>query len=142
MKKLVLYGVITLALLLSASCSNGQGDSGSSSKTKNDPPATTEDTPSPAASDTVKGSLTFVSGGDITIKADGTVFTATPTIPGEYTYEWYLNDVKQTSETNQCAIDTDALSVGFYKILVKATSSTGIVYVTEFEWAMIGQATA
>lgn len=141
MKKLVLYGVITLALLLSASCSNGQGDSGSSSKTKNDSPAATEDTPSPASSDTVKGSLTFVSGGDITIKAEGETYIATPVIPGEYTYEWYLNDVKQSSETNQCVIDPTNLPVGYYKLLVKATSSTGIIYVTEFEYGIVGELT-
>lgn len=140
MKKLILYGILCFALLLSVSCSNDAGSSESPSEPET-PAPTQPANDNPPSSDTVKGTLTFISGGDIKIVADGTVFTATPTIPGEYTYEWYLNDVKQTSETNQCAIDTDALSVGFYKILVKATSSTGIVYVTEFEWAMIGQAT-
>ena len=84
--------------------------------------------------------LTFVSGGDVTVELSDNSFHAQPSIAGTYTYEWYLNNVKQSSETDTCSIDVQNLAEGFYTLVVKATSSTGIVYVSQYSLPVYGQA--
>ena len=88
----------------------------------------------------MNSTLNFVSGGDVEIVANGNIYVATPTIAGSYTYEWYLNDVKQSSETNECAIFPENLQTGIYTLVVKAISSTGIVYVSQFPGYIVGEA--
>lgn len=79
----------------------------------------------------VNGSLNFISGGDVEIVADGNIYEARPTIEGTYTYEWYLNNEKQTVTENR--IDLSQLTAGYYILTVKATNTeTGVVYVSNF----------
>lgn len=79
--------------------------------------------------------LTFISGGGVQILAEKKFnFRAVPDIIGVYTYEWYLNNIKQKSTTEYYTIVTENLQPGYYSITVKATNSvTGMVYVTQFE---------
>ncbi len=80
---------------------------------------------------TANGSLNFISGGDVRIQADGNIYEAIPSIAGTYTYEWYLNNEKQTVTENR--IDLSQLTAGYYILTVKATNTeTGIVYVSNF----------
>lgn len=71
-------------------------------------------------------------GNDIKIVAEGKVYKAVATLQGTYSYEWYLNDVKQDCE--ESSIDLSQLSAGYYILTVKVTNSaTGFVYVSTFE---------
>ena len=80
---------------------------------------------------TANGSLNFISGGDVEIVADGNIYEARPSIAGTYTYEWYLNNEKQTVTENR--IDLSQLTAGYYILTVKATNTeTGIDYVSNF----------
>lgn len=76
-------------------------------------------------------SLTFVGEGDVSIQSNGNTFTATPNYNcGTCSYEWYFNNVKQTSVANSCTIDTTGLQPGYYELFVKATNSDGVYYIT------------
>ena len=64
--------------------------------------------------------------------AEGKVYKAVATLQGTYSYEWYLNDVKQDCE--ESSIDLSQLSAGYYILTVKVTNpATGFVYVSTFE---------
>lgn len=81
-------------------------------------------------------SITFVSGGNITVSMNGSTFTATPSIQGTYTYEWFLQGVQQSSTTNTCTIQASSLLSGFYELIVKANCSNGINYVSCYQLAI------
>ncbi len=71
-------------------------------------------------------------GNDIKIVAEGKVYKAVATLQGTYSYEWYLNDVKQ--DCDKSSIDLSQLSAGYYILTVKVTNpATGFVYVSTFE---------
>ncbi len=84
--------------------------------------------------------LFFVSGGNVEIVPEGGSFHAKPEIDGTYTYEWYLNNDKLSSNTEYCTIDVSSLAEGVYALVVKATSSTGIVYVSQYSLPVYGEA--
>ena len=84
--------------------------------------------------------LFFVSGGDVEIVPEGGSYHAKPEIDGTYTYEWYLNNNKLSSNTEYCTIDVSSLAEGVYALVVKATSSTGIVYVSQYSLPVYGEA--
>ncbi len=68
--------------------------------------------------------LTFMTGTDITITADGNTFTATPSVAGTYTYAWYINEVQQSSTTNTFTLDTTGMDPGYYTLTVTAVSDS------------------
>ncbi len=71
-------------------------------------------------------------GNDVTIVAEGNVYKAETILPGIYSYEWYLNDVKQDCEDN--SIDLSQLAAGYYILTVKVTNpATGFVYILTYE---------
>ena len=70
-------------------------------------------------------------GSDVEIVADGNIYKANTTLQGTYSYEWYLNDVKQ--DCKESSIDLSQLPAGYYILTVKVTNTdTGFVYVSTF----------
>lgn len=75
-------------------------------------------------------------GNDVEIVADGNIYKANTTLQGTYSYEWYLNDVKQDCE--ESSIDLSQLPAGYYILTVKVTNTaTGVVYVSTFEHPIV-----
>ncbi len=76
-------------------------------------------------------------GNDVKIVADGNIYKAEIKLPGNYSYEWYLNDVKRDNE-EASSIDLSQLSAGYYILTVKVTNTaTGVVYVSTFEHPIV-----
>ena len=70
-------------------------------------------------------------GNDVEIVADGNIYKANTSLQGTYSYEWYLNDVKQ--DCKESSIDLSQLPAGYYILTVKVTNTdTGFVYVSTF----------
>ena len=71
-------------------------------------------------------------GNDIKIVAEENVYKVETTLPGTYSYEWYLNDAKQDCE--ESSIDLSQLAAGYYILTVKVTNpATGFVYISTYE---------
>ncbi len=88
--------------------------------------------------------LTLVSGGEVTLSkgelTGGRIpFTAQPSVPGTYTYEWYFYSsqygyIKQDGETSAvCKILIEGWPHDYYQVVVKAISSTGIIYTSNYQ---------
>lgn len=74
------------------------------------------------------GTLTFITGIEVQIVADGTsAFIAQTSVQGTYTYEWYLNNTLQSTSTS--SFNISSLASGYYELYVKVTDSNGFVYI-------------
>ena len=69
-------------------------------------------------------SMTFAGGVEITIEKIGDYYTAIPSVPGDYYYEWYFNDILVAADRSSLNLDAmpfPNLANGYYELYVTAT---------------------
>ena len=59
-------------------------------------------------------SMTFTGGVEITIEKDGDYYQAIPSVPGNYFYEWYLNDSWIADSSDKICLREENLNLGDY----------------------------
>ena len=77
-------------------------------------------------------------GGDVEITAQDLTLTAHPTVSGNYTYEWLLDDVKQNCTGESFTVDPESVEIGgYYTVTVSAISESGIVYASSIQVTIV-----